>query len=289
MNSAFFSLSAVHGIKQGDINAYSHLIKGAALLYPNIVWFANYKLIDNIADQLSEGLNAKRRKSTRKMFRSIEDVDSRWAEGRDTVDLLDDLKSWLTDDANSGNIIEAGELIGNWIFEDKQSVTHPALALCICTQLDLPYYESRELAAPLLRLLQDNASSVSTDQQLTVLLPNLEEMSWDEVLELRGSPYIQAFRSFVHHHVPPAPSAIDVQKQVSDALWAVVGLDKPTASGSAVTRGCSIIPLPFWIPNPIGVAREIKDGLKERKLFVNYGWLYFLQEAQAKKEGDRSN
>lgn len=117
---------------------------------------------------------------------------------------------------------------------------------------------------------------------MAVTLPQLSELSWDEVWELRGSKYIDKFRVFFRSNVPPGTPEHEIMAKINEALWEVIGKAPPSPSGSVISRAVGTIPLPFGIPNPLALYRDIRDGVEERQLYVNYGWLFFMQEVRSK-------
>jgi hypothetical protein len=115
---------------------------------------------------------------------------------------------------------------------------------------------------------------------MTLVLPRLSDLAWDEVWELRDSPYLERFRAFAQGNLPVGVSDTEVSELISDALWKVVGRARPSGNGSVVARVAGTIPVPLGIPNPLALFRDVRDGKAERALYVDLGWLFFLQEVK---------
>jgi hypothetical protein len=284
MRRALFSLSATKQASIGIDAEASELLKGSALLYPQLVLFAGRKALEAIAEEISSGVSKKKRKEALSFLESVEELDPRWVEGRDTIELVEDLGEWLN--KYRGQVAETvvEELLWDWLFnreltEGTKSV-HPGVALSLSVSLGIPYHDEKNRAERLVEVLKAVCPGVSTTTELTATLPLLGSLSWDQIWELRASKYIDRYRLFMRSSIPVGASAQEISEKVTEALWSVVGKAVPSPSGSALSRVVGTIPVPLGLPNPLALYKDVRDGLAERSLYVNYGWVFFMQEAR---------
>jgi hypothetical protein len=156
------------------------------------------------------------------------------------------------------------------------------LALALSVSLGIPYHDEAKRMGQLIRILKGINPGVSTNVELAITLPQLSKISWDEVWELRSSKYIDKFRVFLQSSIPTGTPEQEIMAKINEALWHVIGKSTPSPSGSIVSRAIGTIPLPLGLPNPLALYRDIRDGAQERSLYMNYGWLFFMQEVRTR-------
>jgi hypothetical protein len=263
------------------------LLKGAALLYPVVVFNTAGQPYETILESLSIGLATKDREAIQKMCRPLhDDIPHTIRES----ELLEEVLKIRR--ANREAIIQRfGEIqrklkdIGGYVQEDPLSEANPFIILFLIRRLQLPYYESTMHAAALQSLVPQLATRVDTEEPLELGVGDLNNLCWEAILELRRSKYIKAFRQFMFTH---SPDSRVVEEKIREGLWKVAGKVAPSTTGSLVHRVGALVPTGA-IPNPYAVYREGKEGVKEWQLYKEYGWLFFLQEARektARQEGD---
>lgn len=271
------SLRALNEAKKGA--TADAVLKGSAILYGRTTCFASEKTVANISDRLTAGLSSTLTEELRRCFVSTAEIDPE-LKGFDSFDVAKKLQDLVEtkESVDLGTAVEmANEVRGVGAID-----THEAASLYLSLHFNCPFHAHPSEAPRLQRLLTSEASNMSTEQApLRFSLPNLDTLSWADIAELRRSRYLEKYRLFVaNFHLKP-DAEIRVAEEINAALWKTIGMQAPTASGSAFKRLIGQIPLPFGIPNPYSVYRDVKDGWNESMLFRKYGWLWFVQEAKS--------
>lgn len=286
-----FSLPAtkrlVHAIEtQDDIT----LFKGAVLIYPNVVLNSVASPFKSIVDFLSKGLNKKYREELSKCIISGANLEnySSSIEGVRMVDIV--LKTIGIDKRkiiDQFSIMEENLDKDPFFYEDPFIDQDPLISLYLTKCLKLPYFESMEKWKELSSFFQKFEFKVNSVDSIVAGIPNLAELSWDSILELRKSPFIEPFRAYMFT-VSPEPT--ELLENIEKELWNVLGQVTPSKKGSAFQRiiASMPVPVPVPLPNPYGVYREAKEAKKEKDMFNKYGWLFFLQQARSMQDRQKT-
>lgn len=108
-------------------------------------------------------------------------------------------------------------------------------------------------------------------------IPDLSNIPWDKVFELRCHPYLEAFRRKLSslQEVNDSKLIIEIVKEIEKKdMKQLTLLCKPAPIKMAVKTICSNIPVPYV--NPISILTGIADLINEIKKEKKYGWLYFI-------------
>jgi hypothetical protein len=113
-------------------------------------------------------------------------------------------------------------------------------------------------------------------------VPDLSNLSWDRVLDLRNHPQVERFRKFISElsvslgedHYDEAGKMFDeLERKELVELAMIVKPNTLLKTYSAVaTNAASLIP---FIGTAIGVAKEARDVALEMSREKRFGWLYF--------------
>ncbi len=260
------------------------LLKGAALLYPVVVFNTAAGPYESVVEFLSSGLAVTDRAAIQKMCCSTEDLDGHVDAIRASKFLDEVLK---IPEANAQLITEHFmENVRRLEFpqEDPFSEIDPLMVLFLTRRLKLPYYDIGSRTAVLENLVRQLSVRVDTEQPLEIGVGDLAHLPWEAVLELRRSKFIDSFRRFMFTRTGDQRI---LDKEIQAGLWSVVRQEKPSPTGSWLKRVGGLIPT-GPIPSPYAVYREAAGGLKEWQRYKKYGWLFFLQEAReaVSKSGD---
>lgn len=280
MLTGLLSLLALRQARQGQT---SHaVLKGAAILYPRVACWAKAKSVAELNDHLGQGLTTRQQRGLRQCFVTTQKLDPQFTTFFETEALVA-LDAWAE---------QAGRLDNGTLHElvrdleaaegDRKRV-HELISLYISIRLNCPYHAHPAEAPRFARLFATPTGIVPSEgTPLTFTLPDLDALSWSDIVELRQSPYVQKFRSFVSMFYLKESAEAEIKDAVVNALWEAAGFSKPSKSGSAVRRVIGQIPIPIpLMPNPYSVYRDAKDGIQEARLFRDYGWLWFMQEARS--------
>lgn len=279
MLTGLLSLRALDEARRGS--TADVLLKGSAILYSRVACWANAETVGHIVDRLGAGLSSHQCGALRQCFVTTRDLDPTLTTfyASDVVKGLDD---WLasTDVVDPAQL---GDMLEDFIRNDERRPSHEVVSLYLSLHFACPFHAHPAEVARLQRIFASEAADKRPSEQtpLRVSLPDLDHLSWSDVLELRRSRYLDKFRVFVASFHLKSDADVRIASEINEALWEAVGSLKPAKSGSAVTRLVGQIPLPFSIPNPYSVYRDVKDGLAEAKLYREYGWLWFVQEARS--------
>jgi hypothetical protein len=110
-------------------------------------------------------------------------------------------------------------------------------------------------------------------------IPDIDEFSWDKVIELRNHHYLKSFRlkmkslnDFLNQNDSKVVGEIIEEISRKDMIE-FVKLLKPAPIKSSINGIASNIPLP--IPNPYALYLSAKDIKNQIDFSKKYGWLYF--------------
>ena len=111
-----------------------------------------------------------------------------------------------------------------------------------------------------------------------LLIPNFDELCWEQIIELRADNYIEAFRSMVFETAIDNPASLDeaLIKKVQSDLWNLASEVKPSITKTALTGFLGNLPSPL-ILNPVGVGAAIYDTYRAKKRADKYGHVFFIQ------------
>ena len=288
MNIPIFSTDHTLDLLNGGQRA-GGLLKAALIFYDKVAILFPNELPDSVVDIVCAGSSLKP-ETVKNSVQTIEEL------GFDFEDFLwpdiffDFMSKYMTKDNSSLQIKRLKEEIDNIKSnlgkETEDLIFHPVLKLYASLKLDMPYHGTYEEIESISRFFDqdESASRFTVNRELEVTLPPLEDVPFESVFEFRSSPYRDEFRNFLYHHQMRQSPADEIREKIEAGLWAAIGKYKPSSNGSLWSRSIAAAPVPSGIPfpNPYGVYKEWQEGKKEKKLFRNYGWLWFIQEVREK-------
>lgn len=114
--------------------------------------------------------------------------------------------------------------------------------------------------------------------QSDLVIPNFEDFSWDEILELRSDKYIHSFRTVVYDLMKKNVNLdISLLEKVQSDLWSLAEYVKPNVGKTYLEAIGANLPSPI-IVNPVGVAMSLRDIYQARQIDKKYGHIYFVQK-----------
>lgn len=134
------------------------------------------------------------------------------------------------------------------------------------------------------------AQAVNSSQQIPevgklfttdLIIPKFEELSWDQILELREDKNIQAFRRkyfSLENRVEPIDEVLSSDLQL--ALWNLATQIKPNIGKCCLEAVVSNLPFPT-ILNPFGLyygAKSVYESYENKK---SHSWIYFVQSMRS--------
>ncbi|EKQ6534963.1 TPA: hypothetical protein RQP16_005732 [Klebsiella michiganensis] len=139
--------------------------------------------------------------------------------------------------------------------------------------------------APVVASAVNSAQHTSNIENLfttDLIIPNFEELTWDQILELREDKYIKAFRK-KYFSIEMNDKNIDLELNfdLDSALWDLALQIKPNITKSSMEAVLSNLPLPTVV-NPFGIYYGAREIIKNYKNKRNHSWVYFIQSAKNK-------
>ncbi|MBN8209852.1 hypothetical protein JI666_13935 [Bacillus sp. NTK071] len=138
-------------------------------------------------------------------------------------------------------------------------------------------------------LLLEAVQEVESDDLYTEIigytLPDINEYSWDEIIDLRNHPFFDSFRNKVAHLNDAANSSdIKLSEEIVEEIEQkdmkeMLEMFRPTPKSKVIKGIASNIPLPIPI-NPVSAYYAIDDVKREIDLKKKYGWIYFLLDGR---------
>lgn len=261
---------------------HDSFLKGAALLYQEVLFWESPAITDAVTEEISSGMSIKQREQASKCFKSYRYVDESLSVLHGG-DLLETLEQWSLVDQNIDrrSFLQMKE---NFAKLNYYGIYHPFLSVAISLKLNCPCHVMGNEYVHLEPIFSQSATEqTSCPSPIEVSLPSLEELSWEQIFDLRASPFIDRYRLFMSSYQNKGSDTENLTAQINEALWSMVGIYKPSPSGQTIKRIVANIPIPVIpVPNPYAVYRDVKDGWRERQIFVQYGWLLFIHEAREK-------
>ncbi|MFQ2340670.1 hypothetical protein ACK317_00700 [Aeromonas dhakensis] len=115
-----------------------------------------------------------------------------------------------------------------------------------------------------------------------LVIPKFEELSWDQILELREDKNIKAFRDkFFSIEYSSQPIDVFLSSDLESSLWDLANQCKPDLGKSVFEAVTSNLPLPT-ILNPFGLYYGSKSVFKDYKNEKSHSWIYFVQSMRNK-------
>jgi hypothetical protein len=152
----------------------------------------------------------------------------------------------------------------------------------LCTFLPTSREEEvlrRSFSKALEKKAQDLFSRVITGR-----IPDLQDISWDEIVSLRKHSFFVNFREKMvelSHQLDTLTEGQSVEKYVEKIyrieMEEMVQLFRPSPKLSIFNGVASNLPLPLPI-NPYGIILSANDARKQLAAAKKYGWLYFLMD-----------
>lgn len=111
-------------------------------------------------------------------------------------------------------------------------------------------------------------------------LPNLKNMSFEKIIEMRNHPYLESFRTTLGELYQNMKDIdkLNVQEVISELvnknIKEVFSLFKPSISKQAIKGIVCNLPMPIPV-NPLSIIASMGDVAKDIKLKNTYGWLFF--------------
>jgi hypothetical protein len=282
MNRGLLSLKLSQLLKSNISLVNDPMMKGAALLYPEVVLSGSEELMTEISEELSIGGESDLFSKSMNCFRSvtsIPEVSSTFY----TSDVLKEIDQFGAKNTEV-NKSELSTIFGSFFRSSPSDRgTHEVMSIFLSLRTGAHFHAHPDELRSMQALFQkEDKSFVSEHRPIAVSIPDLSLLTWRDVFELRDSPYIEKYRNFLSTFHLSDGIDQSLVNDINQSLWTALGYSKPTAGGSSVKRILSNIPIPIPLaPNPYAVYRDITEASKERESFLKYGWLWFIQEARS--------
>ncbi|MDC9623386.1 hypothetical protein PSI22_17505 [Xenorhabdus sp. XENO-7] len=141
--------------------------------------------------------------------------------------------------------------------------------------------------APVVAQAVDSAQQTTDIENLfttDLVIPKFEELSWNQVLELRKDKNIHAFRRkifAINNREESIDKTLDSDLQL--ALWDLAMQIKPNIGKSIFEAVVSNLPLPTVL-NPFGLYYGVKSIIQDYKNQENHSWTYFIQKMKIERK-----
>jgi hypothetical protein len=108
--------------------------------------------------------------------------------------------------------------------------------------------------------------------QIEALVPSFGKLAWSDALELRQSPGLHNFRTWLS-----SSSGLSDAEQVIDSLWDAVSQIIPSTNSHIIRGIVTNLPSPILI-NPAGVASSARDVRQAARFHNEHGAMVFLHD-----------
>lgn len=116
-----------------------------------------------------------------------------------------------------------------------------------------------------------------------LLNPSFDDLTWDEIIELRSDKYIHHFRKMVFENTIDTPEKPDLALtyKVQSDLWNLAREVKPNITETFLTGFLGNLPSPL-ILNPVGLCSAIAQTYEAKQRSDKYGHVFFIQNVRDK-------
>lgn len=115
----------------------------------------------------------------------------------------------------------------------------------------------------------------SGTKYLSKISLNLDELTWQDILDLRKSEFISSFRNKFNDFIV-SHNFQEFHHHYLEALEKLMDLVKPDLRNMKLELVLGNFPL--GLINPISLYGSLRDMHKAKKLIDDYGWVFFLHE-----------
>lgn len=135
--------------------------------------------------------------------------------------------------------------------------------------------------------LYENEAPFIGETRVELALPDIQSMSWEDILELRENPYIDQYRKFIYGRENDYVTREELMTEVNEELWELMAQIRPSMGGSTLSRVIANLPIPAPVPlpNPYAIWKDYKEGSKEKEMAKKFGHLFFFAEVREKNKG----
>lgn len=114
------------------------------------------------------------------------------------------------------------------------------------------------------------------DKKLDILLPDVSELDWSNIVDIRENPKTEEFRKFLRNTDFLLKEKAAILEDVNQALVDALGLHISKRKSNVVTKVFENLPIPISIPlpNPLALWNWYRTSRKEKELYKKYPWFW---------------
>ena len=130
--------------------------------------------------------------------------------------------------------------------------------------------------------LFQNSKDESPTHTLELLIPDFEQLSWDEVIALRENRFYGPFKEWYARQcvkLDAGASVNSVEQEATAALWKLTKEVQPNVTATIVKGVIGNLPIPVF-GQIYGIGSAAMDVYSDVSLKNRYGWLFWLSEAR---------
>ena len=114
------------------------------------------------------------------------------------------------------------------------------------------------------------------EKRIDLLLPDVGQLDWQDIVEIRENPASEAFRNFVNNENFLAKEPKDILIEINEALVDAMGLYLPKRKSSFLSKLFENlpVPLPVPMPNPYALWQWYNTTKKHSAHYKKYPWFW---------------
>lgn len=258
-------------------------LKSAAVLHKKVI-IPTYddKLEDFLNEVIYEGLTPNKQRIANETFTTIGKWDSTlqsfWM--KDFLDTMDALGE-KGDKINKNELTALTDEILSSVPKFSLNIHHEMISLYYSLKLQSSLHAKNDELANLSRIFETSTSIGNSNELIELMIPELEDLEWKDIFELRQNPYLDRFRLFLTEMQNSSLNNQEILNHMSNEIWRAIGYSKPSKFGSMIKRIVANIPVSIPL-NPYSVIKDLGEAKKESDTFFEYGWVWFIQEIKSK-------
>lgn len=260
-------------------------IKSAAILYPKIVIPMYDETVEEfVRDEVGKNLTPHKQKLALDTFSAIGEwhPNLRSFSMQDFLETMEELGKLNQTTVDAIELKNISDEILNSVRKMNMNIHHELISFYYSLKLNSALHAEESELENLSSIFYKKQSNLTDEANLNILIPDVDKLDWSDIFELRQNPYLERFRMYFNSLNTSNFSNQQIEHEINNKLWKIIGFSKPNQNGSIIKRIISNLSIPFLSINPYSAMKDIKEGLEESNLFFNYGWIWFIQEAKQK-------
>jgi hypothetical protein len=162
----------------------------------------------------------------------------------------------------------------NYPWDDPRHVPFQFNALSISREAGISYLPNERDYDEIKNLFTHGDTQLQQKELLRLAFPDINNISIENLYEMRNDPMISEFRTFIHSNSFNSPA--EFQDMIESSLQKLLRGVRPAKDGDILIRIYNNLPMPFI--NPVTLLSDALEVKAEIERYKEYAWLFFMFE-----------